>query len=50
MEFIAYKSNETYENRYFQIPQELFTNNFYKDKLNSDSKLLYAFLLDRYSI
>lgn len=50
MEFIAYKSNETYENRYFQIPQELFTNNFYKDKLNSDSKLLYAFLLDRLTL
>lgn len=50
MEFIAYKSNETYENRYFQIPQELFTNKFYKDKLNSDSKLLYAFLLDRLTL
>jgi len=50
MEFIAYKSNETYENRYFQIPQELFTNKFYKNKLNSDSKLLYAFLLDRLTL
>ena len=24
MDFIPYKSNETLENRYYQIPQELF--------------------------
>ena len=47
MEFIPYKSNETLENRYYQIPQELFENSLYKDKLNSDSKILYSFLLDR---
>lgn len=50
MEFIPYKSNETLENRYYQIPQELFENSLYKDKLNSDSKLLYALLLDRLSV
>ena len=50
MEFIAYKSNETYENKYYQIPQELFINKLYKNKLNSDSKILYAFLLDRLSL
>ena len=50
MEFIAYKSNETYENKYFQIPQELFINKLYRDKLNSDSKLLYGFLLDRLTL
>lgn len=32
---------------YYQIPQELFINPIYKDKLNLDSKLLYGFLLDR---
>ena len=44
MEFIPYKSNETLENRYYQIPQELFENSLYKDKLTSDSKILYAFI------
>lgn len=32
MEFIPYKSNETLENRYYQISQELFENSLYKDK------------------
>ena len=50
MEFIPYKSNETLENRYYQIPQELFENPLYKDKLNSDSKILYAFIIDRLTL
>lgn len=50
MEFIPYKSNETLENKYYQIPQELFVNSLYKYKLNSDSKILYAFLIDRLSL
>ena len=50
MEFISYKSNETLENKFYQIPQELFVNSLYKDKLNSDSKILYAFLIDRLSL
>ena len=50
MEFIPYKSNETLENRYYQIPQELFENSLYKDKLNSDSKILYAFIIDRLTL
>ena len=50
MEFIPYKSNETLENRYYQIPQELFVNSLYKDKLNSDSKILYAFIIDRLTL
>ena len=50
MEFIPYKSNETLENKYYQIPQELFDNSLYKDKLNSDSKLLYAFIIDRLTL
>jgi hypothetical protein len=45
-----YKNNEILENSYYQIPQELFINNLYKEKLNSDSKILYAFLLDRLSL
>ena len=45
-----YKQNEILENNYYQIPQELFVNNLYKEKLNSDSKILYAFLLDRLSL
>lgn len=44
-----YKQNEILENNYYQIPQELFVNQLYKEKLNSDNKILYAFLLDRLS-
>lgn len=50
MDFIPYKSNETLEHKYYQIPQELFVNEKYKNKLNSDGKILYAFLLDRLSL
>ena len=50
MDFIPYKSNETLEHKCYQIPQELFVNEKYKNKLNSDSKILYAFLLDRLSL
>lgn len=50
MDFIPYKSHETLEHKYYQIPQELFVNEKYKNKLNSDSKILYAFLLDRLSL
>ena len=50
MDFIPYKSNETLERKYYQISQELFINAKYKNKLNSDSKILYAFLLDRLSL
>lgn len=45
-----YKINETLSNRYYQIPQELFESSIYKKSLNSDSKILYAFLLDRLSL
>lgn len=45
-----YKNNEILENSYYQIPQELFINKLYKEELNSDSKILYAFLLDRLSL
>ena len=45
-----YKINETLSNKYYQIPQELFENLLYKENLNSDSKILYAFLLDRLSL
>lgn len=45
-----YKNNEILENSYYQIPQELFVNSLYKEKLNSDSKILYAFLLYRLSL
>ena len=50
MEFKPYKDNEYLENSYYKIPQELFASSLYKDKLNSDSKILYSFLLDRLSL
>lgn len=49
-DFNFYKVNETLNHRYYQIPQELFANPLYKNALNSDSKLLYGFLLDRLSL
>lgn len=49
MDFIPYKINECFESVFYQIPKELFINPYYKN-LNSDSKLLYALLLDRLSV
>ena len=45
-----YKIYEILENKYYGVPQELFSNELYKDKLNSDAKILYAFLLDRLTL
>ena len=50
MEFMPYKANECFEHLYYQIPMELFFNTKYKDKLNSDSKILYGFLLNRLTL
>lgn len=50
MKFIPYKVNESFEHLYYQIPMELFFNTKYKDKLNSDSKILYGFLLNRLTL
>ena len=50
MKFIPYKANECFEHLYYQIPMELFFNKSYKDKLNSDSKILYGFLLNRLTL
>ena len=47
MAFIPYKINECFDHLYYQIPMELFENPLYKDKLSSDSKILYGFLLNR---
>ena len=49
MDFIPYKANEYLENVFYQIPKELFKNPYYRN-LSSDSKLLYALLLDRLSV
>jgi len=46
----CYKINEVLEHKYYQIPQELCENPLYKYDLNSDSKLLYGFLLDRLTL
>ena len=50
MEFIPYKAHECFEHLYYQIPMELFFNKNYKDNLNSDSKILYGFLLNRLTL
>lgn len=45
-----YKINEVLEHKYYKVPKELFVNKLYKDKLNTDSKILYAFLIDRLTL
>ena len=50
MEFTPYKINECFEHLYYQIPMELFFNSKYKENLNSDSKILYGFLLNRLTL
>ena len=50
MEFIPYCAEEAFQFCFYQIPKELFTNEYYKGKLSSDAILLYALLLDRLSI
>lgn len=50
MEFVPYKADECFEHLFYQIPMELFFNKNYKEKLNSDSKILYGFLLNRLTL
>ena len=49
MYFIPYKANEFLENSFFQVPKELFVNQYYTD-LSLASKVLYGLLLDRLSV
>ena len=49
MYFIPYKANEFLENIFFQVPKELFVNQYYTD-LSLASKVLYGLLLDRLSL
>lgn len=48
--FDSYKINEILEHKFYQIPQELFTNPIYKDKLSLEAKMLYSFVLDRLTL
>ena len=50
MEFIPYCAKEAFQFCFYQIPKELFTNKYYKEKLSSSTILLYGLLLDRLSI
>lgn len=50
MEFNSYKISESFTHSFYQVPQELFKNPLYKGKINSDAKLLYAFLLNRMNL
>lgn len=49
MNFIPYKANEYLENSFYQVPKELFINEYYTN-LNLASKVLYGLLLDRLSL
>lgn len=44
-----YKINETLENSYYQMPQELFDNESYK-YLSIEAKVIYSFLLNRMNL
>lgn len=44
-----YKINETLENSYYQMPQELFANEGYK-YLSIEAKVIYSFLLNRMNL
>lgn len=44
-----YKINETLQNSYYQMPQELFCNEKYK-KISIEAKVIYAFLLNRMNL
>lgn len=44
-----YKINETLENSYYQMPQELFENKKYK-YLSIEAKVIYSFLLNRMNL
>lgn len=44
-----FKENELFQYKYINVPKELFINPKYRH-LSSDSKLLYGFLLDRFSL
>ena len=46
-EIELYKINETQTFRFYQMPKELFTNPYYKDKLSIEAKVTYSLLLDR---
>lgn len=50
MSFIHYCAEEAFQFCFYQIPKELFTNEYYKGKLSADAILLYGLLLDRLSV
>ena len=49
MKMKLYKINETLENSYYQMPQELFDNESYK-YLSIEAKVIYSFLLNRMNL
>ncbi|MCI8384371.1 MAG: replication initiator protein A [Clostridia bacterium] len=44
-----FKANEVLQYKYISVPKELFVNPKYSH-LSSDSKLLYGFILDRFTL
>lgn len=50
LEFSPYRANEALENYFYMVPIELVNSSLYKGKLNSDSILLYSFLLSRFRL
>lgn len=50
MEFIHYTKNDIKGNRFYRVPKEFVENDTYRKKLNSNAKLLYSILRDRYEL
>ena len=48
--FEYYKFDECFSTAFYMLPQELFKIDYYNNFLNSDSKILYSLLLNRFSL
>ena len=48
-ENLLFNANELFQYKHITVPKELFINPQYNN-LSSDSKLLYGFILDRFSL
>lgn len=48
-ENLLFNATELLQYKYITVPKELFINSRYRT-LSSDSKLLYGFILDRFSL
>ncbi len=50
MEFIPYKKQDIKKGRFYRVPKEFVENETYRKGLNSNAKLVYSMLRDRYEL